>query len=92
MTRIFLAILYYCIAIPVIITAQKFFQTDLSGPGLNIFVFIVAIVLNIYVLFKSFRTSAIRDNESFIPVFIHLAGFIFVIYLIFFDQQWMLKH
>jgi hypothetical protein len=91
MTRIFWAIFYYIIAIPCMIFFQRRFQSD-TGPGLNIYVFIIISVCSCYLLYKNLRTSVLRDNESYWPVFIHLAGISLIIYLIFFDQIFMLKH
>jgi hypothetical protein len=90
MTRIFLAVLYYIIIIPVLIIAQRMFHSDLSGPGLNIYIYIFTVVLTIYLLYRNLKRSALK-NESYIPVFIHLFGIAFIIYLIFFDQLFMVK-
>jgi hypothetical protein len=90
MTRIFWAILYYVIAIPCIIFFQRKFQSD-SGPGLNVYAFIVVIVYACYLLFKDLRIAVLRDTESFWPVFVHLIGISLLSYLIFFDEVVMQK-
>jgi len=91
MTRIFWAVFYYIIAIPCIIFFQRRFQSD-TGPGLNIYAFIVVIVCSFYLFFKNLRVSVLRDNESYWPVFVHIIGICLLVYLIFFDQIFMLKH
>ncbi|WP_348051858.1 hypothetical protein [Mucilaginibacter sp.] len=42
-------------------------------------------------LYSSLRKSVLDDDESYWPVFIHLAGICLIIYLIFFDQAFMVK-
>jgi hypothetical protein len=92
MTRIFLAALYYVIAVPILVIAQRMFQTENAGPGLNIYVFIVLVIFSFYLLLRNLRTSVIRPKESYTPVFIHVGGLILILYLIFFDQIIMMKH
>ncbi|MEO6522845.1 MAG: hypothetical protein ABIN91_14270 [Mucilaginibacter sp.] len=90
MTRIFLAVFYYIIAIASVIFFQRRFQSD-GGPGLNIYAFIIISLCSCYMLYSSLRKSVLDDDESYWPVFIHLAGICLIIYLIFFDQAFMVK-
>lgn len=92
MTRIFWAILYYTIAIPAVIIFQKLFQSYESGPGINVYAFIVIIIYSCWLTYKSLRIAVLRAKESYTPFFIHICGILFIIYLIFFDQIFMLKH
>ena len=92
MTRIFLAVLYYIIAIPAIIVAQRMFQTDDAGPGLNIWAFIIISIYSCYLAYKSLRIAVLRAQESYVPFFIHIGGIVLILYLIFFDQVFMFKH
>lgn len=91
MTRTIWAILYYILAITTLVFFQRQFQSD-SGPGLNIYAFIVIVLLSLYLLVASFRTAVLGKNESYLPGFIHIAGLVIIIYLIFFDQVFMVKN
>jgi tryptophan-rich sensory protein len=92
MTRIFWAILYYTIAIPAVIIFQKLFQSDDSGPGINIYAFIVIIIYSCWLTYKSLRIAVLKTQESYTPFFIHVGCILVILYLIFFDQLFMLKH
>lgn len=90
MTRLFKAILFYVIAIPTIVFFQRRFQSD-TGPGINIYAFVVIVVYAFWLLFNDLRVAVLRTTEPYTPVFVHLIGLAIITYLIFFDQILMLR-
>ena len=82
MKKSYSIILYYLIVCASILAIHELSSTNLAGPGLDIVVYIAALIISIALLAKSMMKVQSADKSSYIPFFVNVIGIITVILIL----------
>jgi len=79
MKKIVLAILFYVIACWLILTIHSLSPTNMAGPGLDIVVYFVSVIVTVAFLVISLIKLRSGNKLSYLNLFINLAGTLIII-------------
>jgi len=82
MIKIVPSLLFYAIAIPLILAIHSLSPTSLAGPGLDIVVYGVSAVATLIFLARSLVKIKSSDKRSYLNVFINVVGTLLILALL----------
>lgn len=83
MKKIFIAILYYLLACPLILIIHKWSPTDMAGPGLDLVIYFFAIVISIVLMIRSLIKLRTDDKSTIFYLLVNAIGTLGVILVLF---------
>ena len=83
MKKIAPSILFYAIAIPLILTIHSVSPTNLAGPGLDIVVYGISAVATLIFLIRSLVRIKLGDQQSYVEAVVNVIGVILILLLLY---------